>query len=246
MALSRKHAFILALLLTGLIFSNVHLIKNLSKERETVFVSRVIDGDTLELKDGRTLRLANINSPEKSDLNYLPALNYLKDLENKSVEIEVISKDKYYRELARIYYKGYINLNLVSQGLANKYLVQTDELSPFYSAEKSAIENSLGIWNKSPNFNCLSSDINEEDEIISLTNSCPNLILKNLKIKDEGRKLYPLPEISGKLTIYSGIGNNNNTSIFLNSKTNIWNNDRDTLYIFDEEGNLVHYHSYGY
>ena len=58
-----KHALILAFLITGLIASNYFLFQFLSAQQklETAIVARVIDADTIELEDGRTLRLLNIN-----------------------------------------------------------------------------------------------------------------------------------------------------------------------------------------
>ena len=61
-----KHAFILSLLLTILIANNVYVFSILSeKERTKVLITEVIDGDTIKAENGLTLRLLNINTPEK-------------------------------------------------------------------------------------------------------------------------------------------------------------------------------------
>lgn len=246
--MNRKHACICAFLITALIASTVYLLSPHENERETVLVARVIDGDTLTLEDGRKVRLANINSPEKGLPNYEQSLNFLKIYENQTIEIEIIKKDKYYRELARIYSSStYINLELVELGLANKFLVQQDELKEFDKAEKSAIEGSKGIWQKSPHFSCLESEIDEQGEIVTLTNLCDSLNIENWTITDESTKEYKFGKIELEvIKIHSGNGKDTETEIFWNAKTNVWNNDRDSLYLFDEEGKIAHYNSYGY
>src|SRR3989344_8079172 len=129
-----KHAFVLALLITLLIASNVYFFKSIDKSgRKIAFVSRVIDGDTLELKNGEIIRLLNINTPEKNEQGYDKAKNFLRNIENKSVEIEEIGTDKYSRTLARIYSPEYLNFQIVKEGLAKKFLVQESELKNFDS-----------------------------------------------------------------------------------------------------------------
>ena len=155
MLVIKKYALILAFLITGLVFFNYLFINSFSTnelDREKVIIQRVIDGDTLELSDGRVIRLININSPEKGVQGYNLSLLFLKEFENKSVEIEITGFDKYKRTLARIYAPNYLNLDIVRLGLASKFLVHELELSEFSEAEESAIKNSLGIWKKSKSF----------------------------------------------------------------------------------------------
>ncbi|MEM4271300.1 MAG: endonuclease, partial [Candidatus Pacearchaeota archaeon] len=66
-------------------------------------------------------------------------------------------------------------------------------------------------------------------------------------IKDESRKIYTFKNITfSSINLHSTIGEDNSTDLFWNSKTDIWNNDRDTLYLFDNEGGIAHYEKYGY
>jgi len=243
--LNRKHSLILAFLITGLIASNIYILS--IKEKETVIVSRIIDGDTIVLDDGRRVRLLNINALEKGDKGYQLAIKYLKKIENSSIELEEFGLDKYGRTLARIYSQEYINLDLVKRGLAKKFLVEDSELFDFSKAEEYAIENSLGIWNKSVHYGCFKTEINQEKEIVSLLNTCGTLNMGGWKITDESRKTYKFLNIEFRIiNIHSENGSDNSTDIFWNLKTNVWNNDRDTFYLFDSESNIAHHHSYGY
>ncbi|MEI6850300.1 MAG: thermonuclease family protein [archaeon] len=219
-----------------------------SNAREKVIISRVIDGDTLELDDGRIIRLLNINSPEKGVIGAEKSAEFLSSFQSNQVEIEITGKDKYFRNLAKLYTPNYINLELVQKGLASKFLVQKDELKQFADAEKNAIQNSSGIWEKSYSFNCFNSSIDYKNEIITLENHCPSISTENWTLKDESRTTYYFKRnISSNLfRIHSGFGIDNSTDIFWNSKQPIWNNDRDSLYLFDENKKLVHYETYGY
>lgn len=247
--MEKKYAFILSFLITGLIASNYYLFQLTENKSmlESVVVSRVIDGDTLELKDGRTIRLANINSPEKSVPSHILSLNYLKNFENNTIQIENLGYDKYQRVLARIYAPNYINLEIVSLGLASKFLVDESELLKFDKAEKKAIESSKGIWKKSPYYSCFKTEIDKKSEEVLIENECGEINMLNWQLKDESRKIYYFKKISFlKITLHSAEGKDNPSDIFWNLNTNVWNNDRDSLYLFDAEGGIAHYESYGY
>ncbi len=248
-----KHALILAFLITGLIASNYFLFQIINKpELETALVARVIDADTLELSDGRTLRLLNINAPEKSFPNSEISTEFLKQYENQTIKFQITEKDKYFRELARIYSldDSYINLELVSNGLASTFLVSDSETSKFKLAEEKAISQGKGIWKHSNYYNCITSTIDKELEFTTLTNLCDDLNLSSWKLKDESRKTFTFPNIklnkAQNLILHSKEGTNNDFELYWQQKTNVWNNDRDTLYLFDSNGFIIHFNSYGY
>ncbi|MDO8508449.1 MAG: thermonuclease family protein [Nanoarchaeota archaeon] len=248
--MKKHHALFFALIITALIAVNYFLFSvQLSPqiEREKVTISRVIDGDTFELDDGRKIRLVNVNTPEKNIPGSELATEFLKSYENEIVEMEAIGTDKYDRTLARIYTPEYLNLELVKRGLSSKFLVQKEELSIFADAEEKAIESSLGIWKRSPYFNCLKSSINQEMEYVTITNNCDNIHIQSWILKDESRKVYEFPNVDiGTITLYTKAGENNEKILFWGSKTDVWNNDRDSLYLFDQEWKIAHYNSYGY
>ena len=244
--MEKSHSLLLAVTLTLLIASSILIFSSI-KKTEKVILGRVIDGDTIELEDGRKIRLANINSPEKNTMYANLSINFIKEFENSTVEIEIIGKDKYNRILARVYTPSYLNLELVKQGLSSPFLVDFSEAKEFSQAEISAIENSHGMWKRSPYFECISSNINEEKEFVVIENSCNSINVNKWILKDESTKNYIFKNITlTRLTLHSGNGKDNSTDIFWNSNRNIWNNDKDTLYIFDFQSNIVHYNRYGY
>lgn len=242
-----QKALLLSLLITLFIFLNIYFFASNESQRREVTISRVIDGDTFEIENA-DVRLVNMNTPEKNEPGYDEAKNFLLQFENKTVEIEELSTDRYGRTLARVFYSGkYLNLELVQLGLAKKFLVQESELKEFDEAENEAVENSLGLWKKSDLFGCFDSSIDAENEIIILSNQCENAVLKDFTISDESRKKYKFSEpITGEVAIHSGIGKNNKTDLFFNTEQSVWNNDRDTLYLFDSQDRIVLHKSYGY
>jgi endonuclease YncB( thermonuclease family) len=245
-----KLALIFAFLIT-IVITNLYLLSSVNPDqssRQKVLVGRVIDGDTLVLADNTKVRLVNINSPEKNVPSYILATDYLKQFENRTVSIENLGIDKYQRTLARVYAEDgrYINLELVENGLASKFLVQESELSIFSNGESRALESSKGIWNHSVHYGCLSSEIDKYKEMLIITNNCPQINFKDFAIKDESRKTYKFGELQfSRIILHSGSGQDNSTDLFWGQQ-DVWNNDRDTAYVFDNNNKIVYSSPYGY
>ena len=247
--MEKRHAFIFALLITILIATNISIVKTISshKSLETVKISRIIDGDTLELEDSRKIRLANINAPEKNLPNYNLSINFLQQFLNTTVQLEIIGIEKYGRILGKIYAPDYLNLELVRYGYASKFLVEESELKKFTKTEEKAVKEELGIWKKSSYFGCFNTEIDKANEKVLLVSDCNNINISSWLLKDESTHQYIFPNIEiGTIILNTKEGDDNETDVFWNSETNIWNNDRDSLYLFDEKGNLAHYETYGY
>jgi micrococcal nuclease len=122
-------------------------------------VTRVFDGDTVMLEDGRKIRLLGINTPEVKHKNQdteaggESAKRWLSNkLINQKVRLvtDTEQTDKYKRTLAHLFTdkKEHINLQLVALGLAtvNIYppnLLYSEELT---TAGNQAEKNKSGIW----------------------------------------------------------------------------------------------------
>jgi len=126
-------------------------------------VSRVVDGDTIELSNGERVRYIGIDTPEirerkGSDWIYNPR-PYAEDakafnknfVEGKSVRLEfdVQKKDKYKRLLAYVYAGDkMINLEMVKEGYAMIYTYPPNVkyAQKFLEAEREARGNKKGLW----------------------------------------------------------------------------------------------------
>ena len=276
--MKQKFSFILALIITLIIAANYFFINSFeNNSSRKILVQRVIDGDTFETETGGVIRLANINTPERGEYGYEEAKNFLKQFENKTVEIEEKGADKYQRTLAKVYTPDYspfgfnisqqaatngeleisvaesrfrkslyLNLELVEQGLARKFLVDKSALSIFAEAEEQAINQEKGLWKKSQYFNCFDSEINAKEEFVIIKSSCGSINFDNWELRDESRKKYKFDNINIiEIILFSNEGTDNATTLFW-KVGDVWNNDRDSLYLFDASNNLAHYHVYGY
>lgn len=137
---------------------------------EIVKIQRVVDGDTVELEDGRKVRLLYIDTPETVKVGtpiqcFGPeASKYTKEmLTGKFVQMVADNdpQDRYARELRIIYLEGKdttdiaqsLNADLVKRGYAR---VKTYSPNKKYEKELVAIENqvkadNIGIWKNCPN-----------------------------------------------------------------------------------------------
>ncbi len=128
-------------------------------DAEKALVLRVIDGDTLELDDGRRVRLIGIDAPEKEG-PYTRAEPYgdtaaeyaRKALEDQTVWLErdVSDTDRYGRLLRYVYLADGTQVNrwFVAEGLARaaEYPPDTRDAGLLQRAEQEARQENRGLW----------------------------------------------------------------------------------------------------
>ena len=140
-------------------------------EKQTVMVTRVIDGDTIEIEGKIKVRYIGINSPEiyhdttgkKTGEQCFANESYLENerlVEGKEITMvkDVSDKDKYGRLLRYVYVDPsassgqviFVNEYLITNGYAKIMTIKPDVKysQQFKIDEKLAKENNLGIWNK--------------------------------------------------------------------------------------------------
>lgn len=126
-------------------------------------VESVIDGDTLRLKDGRSVRLIGINAPEMGGRGRV-AESYavqakrrlgalIKSNNNKvSLRIGEQGRDRYGRVLASVYDRNGASLEaqMVAEGLAYHVVVAPNAAlaNCLAQAERKARQQRIGLWNK--------------------------------------------------------------------------------------------------
>ena len=124
-------------------------------------VSRVTDGDTITVRDGRiekTIRLVGIDAPEVSHKKREPsqpyaqaATKYLAGLVlNKTMEIKEYGQDRYGRTLGIVFLTGKnMNLEMVKAGYAEVYRgtpAAGFDSAPYWKAEEEARAAKKGMW----------------------------------------------------------------------------------------------------
>ena len=124
-------------------------------------VSRVIDGDTIEVKKGAiklTIRLVGIDAPETSKKKHEPgqpfsqqSTKHLAKLTlNRSVDVKSYGTDRYGRILGEVFAEGNnVNLEMVKAGLAEVYRgtpAPRQDVAPCWRAEEEARRAGRGMW----------------------------------------------------------------------------------------------------
>jgi len=122
-------------------------------------ISKVIDGDTIRLENGETVRLIGIDTPET--VHPSKAVEYYGKeatdftrmmIEGKQVRLEfdVQKRDKYNRLLAYVYLEDgtFLNAELVKEGYANvsTYPPNVKYADLFAKLQKEARDNNRGLW----------------------------------------------------------------------------------------------------
>jgi len=172
--------------------------ENLQQEK----VTRVIDGDTIELETGQKVRYIGINTPETVDPRKttecfgLESSQKNKELvEGKTVRLEkdVSETDKYGRLLRYVYLMPgnvgsdqiFVNDYLVRQGFAyeSTYPPDVKYQNQFTSAQQEAMSKNIGLWSACQN---LSST---QDQTQAQNGDCK---IKG-NISSSGEKIYHMP-----------------------------------------------------
>ena len=126
-------------------------------------VTKVIDGDTIRLSNGRLLRYIGIDTPEvrikeNGKFNYQPqpfsleAKEYNRKLvEGKTIKIEfdIVKEDRYRRLLGYCFVNGkLVNADLIEKGLAVLYTYPPNVryVKDFTKAQDQARKNKRGLW----------------------------------------------------------------------------------------------------
>lgn len=131
-------------------------------EKQTVLVTRVVDGDTIEIEGKIKVRYIGINSPEiyhdstgkKTGEQCFANESYLENkklVEGKTITLvkDVSEKDKYGRLLRYVYVGDlFVNDYLITNGFAKIMTIKPDiKFSQQFKEEQAEAKiNNLGIW----------------------------------------------------------------------------------------------------
>ena len=232
---------------------------------QTVTVARVVDGDTVELADGRRVRYIGMNTPERDQPYYKDASDTNRQLVNgKTVQLELDVEpiDKYGRTLGYVWVDGTMaNLEIVRQGFANAFTVPPNVRyeAEFRNAERSAREAGRGLWAGSDvllkivniNADAPGSDReNPNGEWVEIANQGGESVqMQGYTLKDEANHIYTFGNFTLKpgatFQLFTGQGNDTNSELYWGLVgESVWNNDSDAAFLRDAEGALVDTYAY--
>ena len=233
---------------------------------EQALVTRVIDGDTLELANRERVRLLGMDTPERGQFLYQEAKVWLKGrIEGHQVILERNGedRDKYGRLLRYVWFEGrLLNLELVKLGLASVYMMGPEDryYEDFIRAETAAREAGLGIWQYTPSLFCIgihhfrynapgNDNANLNEEFVTLRNKCAYPVnMTGWVLSDAANNTHTFPEfiLANKtaVTLHTGPGQDNSTDLYWGRTRAVWNNQGDTLLMRDNNGRLLLNYSY--
>jgi endonuclease YncB( thermonuclease family) len=164
-SLLKKASLAGAFFVSAFWLSGAHAFCPTPAQLTSVTVQRVVDGDTLRLSDGRSVRMIGLNTPElgkqgRGDEPFAVAarkrLQALVDASGGRVGLRPgkQAKDHYGRTLAHIYSASGANLEaqMLADGLGFQVAVapNVDLVTCQQAAERSARKAGLGLWRQSP------------------------------------------------------------------------------------------------
>lgn len=227
---------------------------------ERATVAQVLDGDTVELDDGRRVRYLGINTPERNQPFFEEARGANRRLVEGKVAWMVLDAqpiDQYGRILAYLWVHGqFVNVELVRQGYANTYTEPPNVRfsKEILAAEQEAREAEVGLWALA-NIPMRIQEINHDapgpdhqnpnGEWVDLVNDGSEAVdLTGFTLKDEANHVFTFPAVSLEpgqvLRLYSGRGLDSDGDLYWGlSGDSVWNNNGDTAFLRDPQGRLV-------
>lgn len=178
-------------------------------EREKAFVFRVIDGDTIELTDGRKVRYIGIDTPESVDPRK-PVQCFGKEameknrefVQGKEIELEkdISETDRFGRLLRYVYVKVgeteiMVNEELVREGYAHasSYPPDVKYQEKLRIAEAEAREVGRGLWQECQIENSPASIVEQVKSPADISSSPVLGCTIKGNISSSGDKIYHLP-----------------------------------------------------
>ena len=236
-------------------------------EKESFFVSRVIDGDTVEIENlgnKESVRLIGINTPERGEEIYGEAKTFLESqVVNKTAELEYgkTKRDQYGRTLAYIYINNEnVNEKIVENGYGNVYFLEDDKYEkPFRQAWEECLVKNINLCEKSEDVcsSCIDLEkISVPMQAITLYNTCDfSCSIKGWSVKDEGRKKFTFgnvriaPNSELKLSVSKSTINQSNQlndpgRVYWVRNDYVWTQAGDSVILRDDKNKLVLFFSY--
>lgn len=231
---------------------------------DTATVLQVLDGDTCKLDDDRRVRYLGIDTPEKGDPGAEEATqanNTLVGGKKIRIELGKPEKDRDGRLLAYVFVgKTCVNEELVRQGVAYvRRPVAAKHKTAFVKAQEEARRAGRGMWAGLTNTQIAIAAVhakpeaggreNLNDEYIVIENEGQKSVtLTGWTVLDESHHRYLFPKFTlpagGKVTLRTGLGENTDTELFWGSRSAMWNDTGDTIFIRDANGKLALSHVY--
>jgi len=240
----------------------------------SVKVTRVLDGDTIEIESGERVRYLGINAPESGQPFFTEATRENERLvagRTVALEFDVQTQDRYKRLLAYVWVGDVlVNEEIVKNGYA---VIETIQPNVKYQdlilkAQQEARNACRGLWaglcSQNKEVSCIrivninadapgNDNENKNGEWIEIKNTCSQAIsMERWLLKDSSAsnkyefKDFTL-EGSKSVIIYSGCGKDTQDKLYWQCPEGqyaIWNNTGDHAFLYDASNNLITEYQY--
>jgi len=240
----------------------------------SVKVTRVLDGDTIEIESGERVRYLGINAPESGQPFFTEATRENERLvagRTVALEFDVQTQDRYKRLLAYVWVGDVlVNEEIVKNGYA---VIETIQPNVKYQdlilkAQQEARNACRGLWaglcSQNKEVSCIrivninadapgNDNENKNSEWIEIKNTCSQAIsMESWLLKDSSAsnkyefKDFTL-EGSKSVIIYSGCGKDTQDKLYWQCPEGqyaIWNNTGDHAFLYDASNNLITEYQY--
>ncbi len=142
-------------------------------EKETAQVTSVIDGDTIKISTGETVRIIGINSPESGEACFEESKEFLEDIfvdlgSLVQMEKDQTNKDTYGRLLRYVYVSGDMDVGagmiITGNAYAYPYGADTKNANSYDGFEEDAKEDKIGcLWSTGSGVICSTNYYNCDD-----------------------------------------------------------------------------------
>jgi len=237
-------------------------------------VSRVLDGDTIEIEGGEQIRYLGVNAPESGQPFSTEATRENERLtagRTVNLEFDVQTQDRYKRTLAYVWSgETLVNREIVKNGYAVSETIQPNVKyqDAIIEAQEEARTSCRGLWagicNPDPKSSCakivnINADApgndnqNKNGEWIEIKNNCSQTIsMKNWLLKDSSASnKYQFGDFAlegaKSVIIYSGCGAASQDKLYWQCPEGdyaVWNNTGDHAFLYDASDNLVAEYQY--
>jgi len=240
----------------------------------SVKVTRVLDGDTIEIESGERVKYLGINAPESGQPFFTEATRENERLvagRTVALEFDVQTQDRYKRLLAYVWVGDVlVNEEIVKNGYA---VIETIQPNVKYQdlilkAQQEARNACRGLWaglcSQNKEVSCIrivninadapgNDNENKNGEWIEIKNTCSQAIsMESWFLKDSSAsnkyefKDFTL-EGSKSVIIYSGCGKDTQDKLYWQCPEGqyaIWNNTGDHAFLYDASNNLITEYQY--
>lgn len=223
-------------------------------------VTKVYDGDTILLGDGRKVRYLGMNAPEYQEPFYLKAKRFNESLVlEKEIRLEFDQEkvDSYDRMLAYVYVGNQmVNVRLVEEGLAHAFFIGPNRKHNglLLKAQAAAKEKKAGIWSgrgRPRDLKITSVHIGDPDHppyvrIANLSNG--PMRLAGYLLSNESGKRYLFPDITitpGYTVIVDstegtdGVDHRGQLVVHWPMQGSVWDPKEDTAFLTNPSGEMV-------